>query len=473
MQPAAADLAASIQAFLSSYASQDLRGLFAAQYDEDAEWDSFAVADRRLLLEEEGGDTLPPLAISPAVSSPRGLGGGARASPRVPPPSQAVHEFLARTSGELKKHPLWKGCSAVELDESLEELERFVMSGVHDSVIHAHPASTQRDSFLAERLASLSFITLSHLDLPTPPPESSTLWELASAALRAMSSYAAPGDKLLCIQSACAIISFALGAMTASNNNNKRSRVGSAASAPSSPNSPMPSYNQPAATIGADEFLPALIYTVIHAAPTSLYSQLKLIAEFRPPNKLGGEQGYYFINVMSAVQFIRKASSKDLNIEEEGEYLRLRRGALKAWREARGGEMGTAAESLQPFLRGRGEEGIYKEMLKAGGGKPQTPIKPAPVPPPERVPMAIEKKKGPAKPADPPPPPPPQGPRFVEGLHSLAWEVASKCDSGELLEAEAAVAPDWDSKIKLLCESAPEMAPLVDKYRVLRSLLSQ
>ena len=59
------------------------------------------------------------------------------------------------------------------------------------------------------------------------------------------------------------------------------------------------------AGVGADEFLPALIYTVIRANPDRLFSNLKYVVSFLQPSKLMSEYGYFITNVLSAVAFVR------------------------------------------------------------------------------------------------------------------------------------------------------------------------
>jgi hypothetical protein len=80
-------------------------------------------------------------------------------------------------------------------------------------------------------------------------------------------------------------------------------------------------------TAAADEFLPVLIYVVIHANPPMLYSNLQFLDRFCDPKKLmSGETGYYFTNLYSAVSFIENLDASSLKMNE-GEFFKKIHGA--------------------------------------------------------------------------------------------------------------------------------------------------
>lgn len=95
----------------------------------------------------------------------------------------------------------------------------------------------------------LRFLSHKHFDLPTPSKDAKKGWKFARDCLREMDRYRAPGDKIACIMNACRAISTLLAAAAANKEKD----------------------------IGADEFLPALIYTVIRANPRRLASNLAYI----------------------------------------------------------------------------------------------------------------------------------------------------------------------------------------------------
>mmetsp|Transcript_24488 Transcript_24488/g.30120 ORF Transcript_24488/g.30120 Transcript_24488/m.30120 type:complete len:714 (-) Transcript_24488:47-2188(-) len=57
--------------------------------------------------------------------------------------------------------------------------------------------------------------------------------------------------------------------------------------------------------VSADDILPTLILTVLHAKPTRIISVLTFLENFATEDQLRGESGYAYTNLYSAVQFIK------------------------------------------------------------------------------------------------------------------------------------------------------------------------
>lgn len=51
---------------------------------------------------------------------------------------------------------------------------------------------------------------------------------------------------------------------------------------------------------GADDFLPVLIYVVIHANPPQLASNLEYIQRFRMHSRMASESAYFFTQLVSS-----------------------------------------------------------------------------------------------------------------------------------------------------------------------------
>lgn len=113
-------------------------------------------------------------------------------------------------------------------------------------------------------------------------------WEFAANELRKMNDFRTPRDKLVCVLNCCRVLTNLL------------------ASSRGDDNPP-----------GADELLPALIFTVIRANPEHMHSNLNFIAQFRHPSKLVSEPGYFFTHVLSAVTFIETIHADALGLGED------------------------------------------------------------------------------------------------------------------------------------------------------------
>lgn len=59
---------------------------------------------------------------------------------------------------------------------------------------------------------------------------------------------------------------------------------------------------------GADEFVPVLVYVVIHANPPGLLSTMQYVTNFYD-KRLSGEEAYYWMQFCAAIAFIKTLRS--------------------------------------------------------------------------------------------------------------------------------------------------------------------
>jgi hypothetical protein len=162
------------------------------------------------------------------------------------PPTDRIRALLSRVEDMMRTHRLFRGVTGRAWDELVDGLERCVMCKLYDKVWRLHPRAEEKDAALLLRLESLAFVDFHHLDMAAPPPALANGWRMAQAALLEMDEARAPCDKMACIMNCCRIVSTLLSLAS-----------------------------QEVRSIGADEFLPALIYTVLHARPPHLWSNLR------------------------------------------------------------------------------------------------------------------------------------------------------------------------------------------------------
>ncbi len=272
--------------------------------------------------------------------------------------SQIVREFIARTEGYLRRHPLWASCSDEEWTATQEGLEKYVLSKLYKSVFGPAAAMSQvagdgpADEKLSRRIRLLSsFVTFQHLNeigadmdssasTNSSAPASSgatcalggcggggggnshdnnedgsgggdlttqyeAAWRTAGAELSRMDDYKAPADKLVCIINCCRVVNGLLAARAGNNN------------------------------VGADEFLPALIQVVLSTNPVRLHSNLAFIARFRHERLLIMQARYFFTSLTSACNFLRGVSEASLSMSPAAFRAGLERGVASAEKEKR------------------------------------------------------------------------------------------------------------------------------------------
>lgn len=435
-QPGAADVVESIRSFVRCFlAGHDVPAEYAALRDGEPDYAWAMAADDGTgvpVLDEHGRPVDTPLSSStrgsssvrspPGTPSSRATNADGSVAPPPPPPPlppqpphEAVREFLTRTEGVIRAHPLWRGTAGAlppasvsraanrrgggrgggsalplgpmsgaryrpgyasgsssssssgggfgggpsEASERWEAvtdgLEKVVMTKLAGAVFGAHRDAAARDAFLARRLAALSFVGFRHMELPPPPAHLLPGWRLAAGCLRAMGGYPAPGDKLACVMNACRALSAAL-ALAAEARGERSSGV------------------------GADDFLPGLILVLIKAAPARLYSSVAYMCDYLRPSKLAGEQGYFLTALGSAVAFLRHVTPSHVGLSP-GEFTATARAAA-ARISAGGGDAPEGSDTDEAWLRGWDPLAPAAAAVAGGGDGGASPGAPAASPPP-------------------------------------------------------------------------------------------
>ncbi|KAJ8368782.1 hypothetical protein SKAU_G00088100 [Synaphobranchus kaupii] len=187
--------------------------------------------------------------------------------------SECVQDFYQNLSDRLLSH--FKG-SADSVEQVMDQVEKYVMTRLHKAALCPETAEDKtKDLALQKRIRDLHWVTIQMLCVPVDEE----IAEVSDSVVKAitdlieMDSRCVPREKLACV-TRCSKRIFNAIKVT------KR---------------------QPAS---ADDFLPALIYTVLRRL-------------------MKGEDGYYFTNLCCAVAFIEKldALSLNLSVEEFDRYM--------------------------------------------------------------------------------------------------------------------------------------------------------
>ena len=217
---------------------------------------------------------------------------------RAPDPDRdaaLVQDFLAAQDAVLATHSAWAGAPPAILAQAGEGLEKYVMTKIHGSTFGVAPLDVERDAALAARLAGLSFVQPTHLDIPPSHADERAL-ALAASELRKMDAFKAPRDKLVCCLNAARVVSNVLAANAAA-----ASASGDRSSA--------------AQPRGADDLLPLLILALVRAAPPRLASNLEYVQRFRGASRFGGEAAYMFTQLYSAASFVETVNTASLSVD--------------------------------------------------------------------------------------------------------------------------------------------------------------
>lgn len=202
-----------------------------------------------------------------------------------------VHQFYQAMMSRFEDHSVFKDIVQVSVDQLIDYTEIRLLSSTWNTIFNQILIEDEeKDLQLQNQIRSLDWIMTDHLELylDLTKPDICDFMDQAIGHIIEMGSKSIPLQKLECIVNCSKSLLQLLNL----------SREGE--------------------PISADLFLPALVYTVIHANPPLLHSNIRFINEFSSPNRLAsGEASYYFTNLCCAVAFIEKLNGESLNLSEE------------------------------------------------------------------------------------------------------------------------------------------------------------
>lgn len=200
--------------------------------------------------------------------------------------SQRVQEFLISSEAAFRVHPMWSKSPGQHQQQAVEGLEKYLMTKLYTKVFAVSESDRERDEALSQRMQALSFVRAEHLDIPTEYRDHKA-WTLAMEELHKLNNYKAPRDKVVCILNCCRVIDNLLRCGSQSGTNSIH---------------------------GADDFLPVLVYVVIHGNPPQLASNLMYIERFRMHSRMTSESAYFFTQLYSAASFVETINSGSLTM---------------------------------------------------------------------------------------------------------------------------------------------------------------
>jgi hypothetical protein len=230
-----------------------------------------------------------------------------------------ISDFLEFIAKKMAQCEVWRTVSDAEFDNAREGMEKLVMNRLYSQTFSPaipppvgsprkvgkgnrtptdmanphgpgrrgqHQEDVERDDVIAQKITIYGWISEEHLDIkPITAEKGRKFLGMAQRELLKINSYRAPRDKVICVLNACKVI---FGFLRSSKGDQS-----------------------------ADAFVPLLIYTVLHAKPEHLVSNVQYIWRFRNQEKLGGEAGYYMSSLMGVVTFIENLDRTNITISDE------------------------------------------------------------------------------------------------------------------------------------------------------------
>ncbi|KAJ2890154.1 hypothetical protein GGI21_006278, partial [Coemansia aciculifera] len=215
-----------------------------------------------------------------------------------------VHDFLDFIADKMRQTDIWRDADDREFESAREGIEKLVMNRLYPLCFSpATSDDADKDHVLKEKMSLFRWIAEDHLDIPKSPQNAAFL-HFAKTELLKINNFKSPRDKVICILNCCTVIYGLLRNMRSKGS----SRLNTSSEAKA---------GEEEEDVGADKFLPLLIYVVITASPPKLVSNIQYITRFRSPDRMLSEAGYYVTNLQGAVAFIESMDASCLSITQE------------------------------------------------------------------------------------------------------------------------------------------------------------
>lgn len=201
----------------------------------------------------------------------------------------AFFQYLEIVYEVAKVHPLFEKKSDKEIEETIEEIEKYIMRSMFKDIFP--PWASDEDERLFQKTIELEWLRPEHLDI-LPSNRNEDMWEFAIQSLRETDESMSPIEKLHCLIECVTILVNVLDLCSSGDSG-----------------------------VGSDDTLPIIIFVVIKAQPRRLYSNLNYITKFRHQKKMLAQEGFCFQQIQIAAHFVEEANAGKFNISPE-EYAR-------------------------------------------------------------------------------------------------------------------------------------------------------
>jgi len=220
----------------------------------------------------------------------------------TPPPPQHEVDYIFYGTKKLEKrcmhyfddmerlienHKAFKDASDERILSLRDCIERYIFNRISDIAFQSVEVPDD-DETLLKKMKILSFLTPDVLDIK-PELRNDMIWALARDELKKINSYRTPGEKINCVVKSAGVIMRYLSLEAAKSKE----------------------------CVGADDFLPLFIYVVLHCHIPKLASNCAYIQSFYNPGRLRSKQGYYFVNLQSAIEFVLNVEADMISIDPE------------------------------------------------------------------------------------------------------------------------------------------------------------